>query len=92
MPLPAEIRRDITSDVADLRNISTKGWGGMAAAGHYLATFVTEGLPWVHIDVAGPAYNSGSARGYTPRRATGAPVRTIIAVLEDIALGETDGA
>ena len=85
MPLPAEIAKDIRSDVADLRNTSTKGWGGMAAAGHYLAAFVPGSVPWVHVDVAGPAYNTGSAHGYTPRRATGVPVRTIIAVLEDLA-------
>lgn len=89
MPLPAEIADDIRSDVADLRNIPSKSWGGMAAAGHYLAAFVPEGLPWVHLDVAGPAYNTAAPHGYTPRRATGVPVRTIIAVLEDIA-GETD--
>ncbi|MEY8566668.1 leucyl aminopeptidase [Corynebacteriaceae bacterium 7-707] len=87
MPLPAEIAGEIRSDVADLRNIPKKSWGGMAAAGHYLAAFVPEGLPWVHIDVAGPAYNTGSPHGYTPRRATGVPVRTLIAVLEDIASG-----
>ncbi|MGO1950087.1 MAG: leucyl aminopeptidase [Mycobacteriaceae bacterium] len=85
MPLPAEIARDIRSDVADLRNISTRSGGGMAAAGHYLAAFVAEGLPWAHLDVAGPAYNTSGAHGYTPRRATGVPVRTIIAVLEDLA-------
>ncbi|WP_145943610.1 leucyl aminopeptidase [Corynebacterium glyciniphilum] len=91
MPLPAEIAHDIRSDVADLRNIPSKSWGGMAAAGHYLAAFVPEGLPWVHLDVAGPAYNTAAPHGYTPRRATGVPVRTIIAVLEDIA-GDTDVA
>lgn len=91
MPLPSEIASDIRSDVADLRNIPSKSWGGMAAAGHYLAAFIPEGLPWVHLDVAGPAYNTTAPYGYTPRRATGVPVRTIIAVLEDIA-GEAEGA
>ncbi|MEJ6548721.1 leucyl aminopeptidase [Corynebacterium sp. USCH3] len=87
MPLPAEIATDIRSDVADLRNIASTGWGGMAAAGHYLAAFVPEGVPWVHLDVAGPAYNTAAPHGYTPARGTGVPVRTIIAVLDDIAAG-----
>lgn len=91
MPLPAEIADSIRSDVADLRNIPKKPAGGMAAAGHYLAAFVPDGTPWVHIDVAGPAYNTGSAHGYTPRRATGVPVRTIISVLESIADGAAEG-
>lgn len=86
MPLPAELGEALKSDVADIKNISGNRWGGMSVAGHYLKNFVTEGVQWVHIDVAGPAYNDGAAYGYTPKRATGSPVRTIIAALEDIAL------
>ena len=85
MPLPTELGEALKSDVADLRNISNSRFGGMSVAGHYLSNFVSEGVEWVHIDVAGPAYNTGSAYGYTPKRATGVPVRTIIAVLEDLA-------
>lgn len=87
MPLPAELGEALKSDVADLRNISTTRWGGMSVAGHYLSNFVAEGVEWVHIDVAGPAYNTGSAHGYTPKRGTGVPVRTILAALEDVAAG-----
>lgn len=90
MPLPAEIARDIRSDVADLRNTGKKPWGGMASAGHYLEAFVPDGLPWVHIDVAGPSYNTASAHGYTPRRGTGVPVRTIIALLEELSATTAD--
>jgi len=42
-------------------------------------------VSWVHIDVAGPAYNTGSAWGYTPKGATGVPTRMMLAVLTDIA-------
>ena len=86
MPLPAELGEALKSDVADIKNISGNRWGGMSVAGHYLKKFVPEGVQWVHIDVAGPAYNDGAPYGYTPKRATGSPVRTIIAALEDIAL------
>ena len=86
MPLPAELGEALKSDVADIKNISGNRWGGMSVAGHYLKNFVAEGVQWVHIDVAGPAYNEGAPHGYTPKRATGSPVRTIIAALEDIAL------
>ncbi|MGJ4139719.1 leucyl aminopeptidase [Corynebacterium macclintockiae] len=86
MPLPAELGEALQSDVADIKNISASRWGGMSVAGHYLKKFVAEGVQWVHIDVAGPAYNEGAPHGYTPKRATGSPVRTIIAALEDIAL------
>ncbi len=38
-----------------------------------------------HIDIAGPAFNTGGPWGYTTKGGTGVPVRTIAAVLEDIA-------
>ena len=37
------------------------------------------------MDVAGPAYNTGKPWGFTPKGGTGVPVRTLLAVLEDIA-------
>ncbi len=85
MPLPKELGEELKSDVADLRNISGSRWGGMSVAGHYLKAFVPEGVEWVHIDIAGPAYNTGAAYGYNPKRATGSPVRTIIGTLEHLA-------
>ena len=85
MPLPPELGEALKSDVADLRNISPSRWGGMSVAGHYLANFVTEGVEWVHIDIAGPAYNTEGAFGYTPKRGTGVPVRTILATLRNLA-------
>lgn len=85
MPLPPELGEALKSDVADLRNISASRWGGMSVAGHYLANFVTEGVEWVHIDIAGPAYNTEGAFGYTPKRGTGVPVRTILTTLRHLA-------
>ncbi|HEY7596660.1 MAG TPA: leucyl aminopeptidase [Actinophytocola sp.] len=85
MPLPEELRRDLDSKLADLSNVTGHRWGSMLAAGLFLREFVPEGLPWVHIDIAGPAYNNGSPWGYTAKGGTGVPVRTIAAVLADIA-------
>ncbi|MER2093479.1 MAG: leucyl aminopeptidase, partial [Saccharopolyspora rectivirgula] len=85
MPLPEELRAELDSNLADLANVTNSRWGGMLAAGHFLKEFVAEGVEWAHIDVAGPAYNSGSPWGYTPKGGTGVPVRTLAAVLADIA-------
>jgi leucyl aminopeptidase len=57
----------------------------MLVAGVYLREFVADSVAWAHIDVAAPAYNTGSPWGYTPKGGTGVPTRTIFAVLEDIA-------
>nr|WP_234974400.1 leucyl aminopeptidase [Williamsia sterculiae] len=85
MPLPSELRKDLSSRVADLANVTNARWGGMLVAAIFLREFVAEGVQWAHIDVAGPAFNTGGPWGYTPKGGTGVPVRTIIAVIEDIA-------
>lgn len=85
MPLPEELRADLDSRLADLANVTGHRWGGMLAAGIFLREFVAEGLSWAHIDVAGPAFNTGGPWGYTGKGGTGVPVRTIAAVLADIA-------
>jgi leucyl aminopeptidase len=57
----------------------------MLVAGHYLSEFVADGVAWAHLDVAGPAFNTGKAHGYTAKGGTGVPVRTLLAVLADLA-------
>ncbi|KAA9154422.1 leucyl aminopeptidase [Amycolatopsis acidicola] len=85
MPLPEELRGELDSRLADLANVTGQRWGGMLAAGIFLREFVADGLPWAHIDIAGPSFNTGSPWGYTGKGGTGVPVRTIAAVLADIA-------
>ena len=85
MPLPDELRADLDSRIADLSNVTGHRWGAMLAAGMFLREFVADGLPWAHIDVAGPAFNGSGPWGYTGKGGTGVPVRTIAAVLGDIA-------
>jgi leucyl aminopeptidase len=85
MPLPEELRGDLDSRLADLANVTGHRWGGMLSAGLFLREFVADGLPWVHIDIAGPSFNTGGPWGYTPKGGTGVPVRTLAALLTDIA-------
>ena len=85
MPLPEHLRSDLDSKLADIANVASHRWGGMLAAGVFLSEFVPDGVPWAHLDIAGPAYNTGSPWGYTGKGGTGVPVRTLAAVLADIA-------
>jgi leucyl aminopeptidase len=87
MPLPDELRGGLDSPVADLANVPTDRFGGMLVAGRFLGEYVPDGLPWVHLDIAGPAFNNGSARDYTPKGGTGAGVRTIVSAVERLASG-----
>jgi leucyl aminopeptidase len=82
MPLPAELRKGLDSEIADLVNSGPRE-GGMLTAGIFLKEFVPDGIRWAHLDIAGPAYNSAEAYGYTPHGGTGAAVRTFVQFLED---------
>ncbi|MDK8798451.1 leucyl aminopeptidase [Corynebacterium coyleae] len=85
MPLLEEQEDELKSPIADIRNTHNARTGGMLFAGLYLSRFVPEDIEWAHIDIAGPAWNGGGAWGYTPKRATGAPVRTILEALNRLA-------
>ncbi|HWG92928.1 MAG TPA: leucyl aminopeptidase, partial [Mycobacteriales bacterium] len=62
MPLPKDLRKGLDSDVADLQNTGPRE-GGMLTAGLFLQEFVADGVRWAHLDIAGPAFNSGEAYG-----------------------------
>ncbi len=85
MPMPAELRPALDSSVADIANVMGERWGGMLAGAVFLREFVADGVQWVHVDIAGPAFNVGQPWGYTPKGGTGVPVRTLLTLLEDIA-------
>jgi leucyl aminopeptidase len=85
MPLPDELRGELDSKLADIANVGPNRWGAMLLAGVFLREFVADGVQWAHVDVAGPAYNTGGPWGYTLKGGTGVPVRTMAAVLADIA-------
>lgn len=80
MPLPEELGASLKSKVADLANIGDR-FGGMLVAGLFLQEFVGK-TPWAHLDIAGPAFNEGSAHGYTPVGGTGVAVRTLLSLVE----------
>ncbi len=82
MPIPDELRPALDSPIADLSTLTGERWGGMLVGGAFLGEFVPDGLPWVHLDIAGPAFNSSGPRDYTPKGGTGAGVRTIVAAVE----------
>lgn len=79
MPLLAELREQLKSDIADLKHTGDR-WGGSITAALFLREFVGE-VPWVHCDIAGPAL-SDTARGVLPKGGTGHAVMTFLNVVE----------
>ena len=85
LPLPEELREKLDSPVADIANLGER-WGGALSAGVFLKEFVPDGIGWAHLDIAGPAFND-KPFGYTPKGGTGAGVRTLIQIIDDVAAG-----
>jgi leucyl aminopeptidase len=84
MPLPPRLRTMLDSPVADVVNLPTDRSASMLVAGTFLKGFVADGVDWVHLDIAGPAFLH-SASGYNGKGGTGVIVRTIVATLMDLA-------
>nr|WP_231920182.1 leucyl aminopeptidase [Microlunatus soli] len=78
LPIVEESRGYLDSEVADLKSGRT-GSGGALTAAAFLREFVAD-IPWAHLDIAGPSFNSGSATGYIAPGGTGIGVRTLIEV------------
>lgn len=78
-PLWDEYREQLKSDIADLKNIGGRAAGSITA-GKFLEHFTD--YPWIHIDVAGPAYLSGSD-AYRPKNGTGFGVRLLVEFLSN---------
>ena len=76
LPMDADFDELLRSKVADLKNSPPTRYGGAIAGGKFLQQFVGD-VPWVHLDIAGPAW----ADHESPARdvgGTGAFVRTLI--------------
>jgi leucyl aminopeptidase len=76
MPLQASYRAGLKSTLADLKNTGPRPGGSITAA-LFLQDFVSKGIPWAHIDIAGTVW-SEKGRGQDPAGATGFGVQTLV--------------
>lgn len=83
LPLEAEYRPMVESEIADMKNTGGR-FGGTITAALILESFVEEGTPWVHLDIAGPA-RADKADHYITKGASGFGVRTLVAVAAAVA-------
>ncbi len=80
LPLPAYFKGKLESEIADVKNITSTRYGGALAAGVFLQQFVGDGIPWAHLDIAGPA-DSSEVDGELVKGGTGFAVRTLVELL-----------
>lgn len=75
LPMFAEYKDSLKSDIADMKNTGSR-YGGASAAGVFLQEFVN-GPKWCHIDIAGTAFLEKPQKEFIAG-ATGAGVRTLL--------------
>ena len=65
MPLDDDYAEGLKTNFADVANVAGRA-GGAVTAAKFLQRFATK-FPWAHLDIAGTAWKSGSAKGSTGR-------------------------
>lgn len=80
-PYGKEHEKMLESTVADLKNIGAE-YCGTITAGLFIRHFA-EGLPWIHLDIAGTAYNDTPLYAFESKGATGAGVLSLYYLLKE---------
>lgn len=80
MPHDEEYKEMLKGTFGDLKN-SIPGGAGMITAGLFVGEFIDD-IPWIHIDIAGTAYNTKDL-SYYKAGATGIPVKTLYYLLKE---------
>jgi leucyl aminopeptidase len=78
LPMFSDYDEQIQSKVADIKNVGEGRWAGAITAAKFLEQFVPD-TPWVHIDIAGPAFLE-NGKSWLDAGGTGAFVRTLVEV------------
>lgn len=82
MPFYKPYMEQLKAEVADCKNIGGK-WGGAITAALFLNQFVADDIPWVHMDIAGPAGKEESLN-HIGNGAKGFGVKTMVRFIEEI--------
>lgn len=85
LPLHMPYMEELKTVSADCRNIGGK-WGGALTAALFLKKFVDDEVPWIHLDIAGPAVKE-EPLGHLGKGAKGFGVKTLVRLGENLAKG-----
>jgi leucyl aminopeptidase len=76
MPMDDEYREFIKGSFADIQNIGSGKGGGSITGAWFIREFAGD-MPWVHLDIAGTAWND-DAKPWLAKGPTGIAVRTLV--------------
>lgn len=77
LPLHKSYLKQMQNGITDLKNIGGGRYGGAITAALFLSEFVSKSK-WIHLDIAGPAYNDEGVKGIIPKGATGWGVTSLV--------------
>lgn len=84
LPMYPDYDEQISGEVADIKNVGDGRWGGAITAAKFLERFVG-GIPWTHVDIAGPAF-AEKPRPWIDGGGTGVLVRTLVELAQNRSL------
>jgi leucyl aminopeptidase len=76
LPCTDDYKDQIKSQIADIMNTGGSRWGGAISAAMFLKEFA-EDTPWIHLDIAGCAWNE-EVKPWHPKGPSGVAVRSIV--------------
>ena len=82
LPLHKNYDKLLNSDIADIQNINYSGGAGSITAAQFLKRFILKKTPWVHLDIAGMAFQKKAAN-LNPVGATGFGVRLLNSLIKE---------
>ena len=93
LPIPDETREAVCTEskLADVLQHNWVRWGSALFAAAFLEQFV-DARPWAHLDIAGPAWNTGGPWGHVPAGGTGYAISTLVEYVAALADAATDAA
>ncbi|MEJ2155159.1 MAG: leucyl aminopeptidase [Desulfobacteraceae bacterium] len=82
LPMPADYKELLKSDMADISNMPSSRYGGAISAALFLSEFVGD-IRWAHIDIAGTVY-AKKGSDYCGPGATGFGVRLLCDLIDKL--------
>ncbi len=79
MPMDEEYREFIKGSFADIQNISSGKGGGAITGAMFIREFAGD-TPWIHLDIAGTAWNDES-KPWLAKGPTGVALRTLVQLI-----------
>ncbi len=86
LPLDDHFYKSVKGDITDYKNYSGRD-GSIITAAALIGKFAGD-APWIHVDIAGTFWNSGSSTSYQEKGATGYGVDLALQFLEDFAASQ----